>query len=66
MAVRLNVSIKTIETHRKQLMERLDIHDVWAWSVTPYGPVLSTPNRNIRAFALSFRYSLIVDKPASN
>ncbi len=28
MAVRLNVSIKTIETHRKQLMERLDIHDV--------------------------------------
>ncbi len=28
MAVRLNVSVKTIETHRKQLMERLDIHDV--------------------------------------
>jgi DNA-binding NarL/FixJ family response regulator len=28
MAARLNVSIKTIETHRKQLMERLDIHDV--------------------------------------
>ena len=28
IAARLNVSIKTIETHRKQLMERLDIHDV--------------------------------------
>jgi DNA-binding NarL/FixJ family response regulator len=28
IAARLNVSIKTVETHRKQLMERLDIHDV--------------------------------------
>jgi DNA-binding NarL/FixJ family response regulator len=28
IASRLNVSIKTVETHRKQLMERLDIHDV--------------------------------------
>lgn len=28
MARTLNVSIKTIETHRAQLMERLDIHDV--------------------------------------
>src|SRR5436305_7522449 len=28
IAVKLNVSIKTVETHRKQLMDRLDIHDV--------------------------------------
>ena len=28
IAAQLNVSIKTVETHRKQLMERLDIHDV--------------------------------------
>ena len=28
MARTLNVSIKTIETHRAQLMERLGIHDV--------------------------------------
>jgi DNA-binding NarL/FixJ family response regulator len=28
IAIRLNVSIKTVETHRKQLMDRLDIHDV--------------------------------------
>ena len=28
IAARLNVSIKTVETHRKQLMDRLDIHDV--------------------------------------
>ena len=28
IAQRLNLSIKTIETHRAQLMERLDIHDV--------------------------------------
>jgi DNA-binding NarL/FixJ family response regulator len=28
MATGLNVSIKTIETHRAQLMDRLDIHDV--------------------------------------
>jgi len=28
IASRLNLSIKTIETHRTQLMERLDIHDV--------------------------------------
>ena len=66
MAVRLNVSVKTIETHRKQLMERLDIHDVAGLVRYAIEPVLSTPNRNIRAFALSFRYSLIVDKPASN
>jgi DNA-binding CsgD family transcriptional regulator len=25
---RLGISIKTVETHRTQLMERLDIHDV--------------------------------------
>jgi hypothetical protein len=24
----LNISIKTVETHRMQMMERLDIHDV--------------------------------------
>jgi DNA-binding CsgD family transcriptional regulator len=24
----LNISVKTVETHRTQLMERLDIHDV--------------------------------------
>jgi DNA-binding NarL/FixJ family response regulator len=28
IAFLLNVSIKTVETHRSQLMERLDIHDV--------------------------------------
>jgi DNA-binding NarL/FixJ family response regulator len=28
IAQRLNLSIKTIETHRSQLMERLEIHDV--------------------------------------
>lgn len=28
IAIRLDLSIKTIETHRGQLMERLDIHDV--------------------------------------
>lgn len=28
MAQRLNVSTKTIETHRGQLLEMLDIHDV--------------------------------------
>lgn len=28
IAVKLNLSIKTVETHRKQLMDRLDIHDV--------------------------------------
>jgi DNA-binding NarL/FixJ family response regulator len=28
IAQRLNVSVKTVETHRSQLMERLDIHDV--------------------------------------
>jgi DNA-binding NarL/FixJ family response regulator len=28
IAVKLNVSVKTVETHRKQLMDRLDIHDV--------------------------------------
>ncbi len=28
IASRLNLSIKTVETHRAQLMERLDIHDV--------------------------------------
>ncbi len=28
MATGLNLSIKTIETHRSQLMDRLDIHDV--------------------------------------
>ncbi len=28
IASRLNLSIKTVETHRTQLMERLDIHDV--------------------------------------
>ena len=25
---RLKISVKTVETHRSQLMERLDIHDV--------------------------------------
>jgi len=24
----MNLSVKTVETHRSQLMERLDIHDV--------------------------------------
>jgi DNA-binding NarL/FixJ family response regulator len=28
IAVALNLSVKTVETHRKDLMERLDIHDV--------------------------------------
>jgi DNA-binding NarL/FixJ family response regulator len=28
IAQRLNLSVKTVETHRKQLMDRLDIHDV--------------------------------------
>jgi len=28
IAVKLKLSIKTVETHRKQLMDRLDIHDV--------------------------------------
>jgi DNA-binding NarL/FixJ family response regulator len=28
IAQRLSVSVKTVETHRSQLMERLDIHDV--------------------------------------
>lgn len=28
IAGKLNISIKTIETHRSQIMERLDIHDV--------------------------------------
>lgn len=28
MAATLNLSVKTIETHRSQLMDRLDIHDV--------------------------------------
>jgi len=28
MAARLNVSVKTIETHRKQIMDKLDLHSV--------------------------------------
>lgn len=28
IANRLNISVKTVETHRMQLMERLDIHDI--------------------------------------
>ncbi len=28
IAQKLNISVKTVETHRTQLMERLDIHDV--------------------------------------
>ncbi len=28
IARRLNISVKTVETHRAQLMERLDIHDI--------------------------------------
>ena len=28
IAFRLKVSIKTVETHRAQIMERLDIHDL--------------------------------------
>jgi DNA-binding NarL/FixJ family response regulator len=28
MAIRLNVSRKTIETHRKQVMNKLDIHSI--------------------------------------
>jgi DNA-binding NarL/FixJ family response regulator len=28
MAQRLNLSVKTVETHRTELMNRLDIHDV--------------------------------------
>ena len=30
MASRLGLSVKTVETHRAQLMERLDVHDVAA------------------------------------
>ena len=28
IAYQLNVSVKTVETHRAALMERLDIHDI--------------------------------------
>jgi len=28
IAKKLNISVKTVETHRMQLMERLDIHDI--------------------------------------
>jgi DNA-binding NarL/FixJ family response regulator len=28
VAARLNVSIKTVETHRRNLMEKLDLHSV--------------------------------------
>jgi DNA-binding NarL/FixJ family response regulator len=28
IAQELNISVKTVETHRMQLMERLDIHDI--------------------------------------
>lgn len=28
IAQRLNISVKTVETHRAQIMERLDIHDI--------------------------------------
>jgi DNA-binding NarL/FixJ family response regulator len=28
IAQMLSISVKTVETHRSQLMERLDIHDV--------------------------------------
>jgi DNA-binding NarL/FixJ family response regulator len=28
MAQLLNISVKTVDTHRTQLMDRLDIHDV--------------------------------------
>jgi DNA-binding NarL/FixJ family response regulator len=28
IAAKLNLSVKTVETHRTQLMERLDIHDI--------------------------------------
>ena len=28
MAARLNVSVKTVETHRRQVMEKLDLHSV--------------------------------------
>jgi len=28
IAAKLTLSVKTVETHRTQLMERLDIHDI--------------------------------------
>jgi DNA-binding NarL/FixJ family response regulator len=28
IASRLNVSVKTVETHRRQVMEKLDVHSV--------------------------------------
>jgi DNA-binding NarL/FixJ family response regulator len=28
IAKKLSISVKTVETHRMQLMERLDIHDI--------------------------------------
>ena len=28
MALQLNISVKTVESHRTQIMERLNIHDV--------------------------------------
>jgi DNA-binding NarL/FixJ family response regulator len=31
VAAKLNLSVKTAETHRTQLMERFDIHDVRGW-----------------------------------
>jgi len=31
IAYRLELSVKTVETHRAQLMERLQIRDIAAW-----------------------------------
>jgi DNA-binding NarL/FixJ family response regulator len=47
IAARLKLSVKTVETHRAQLMDRLDIHDLagliglpsaWAWSLRTSEP----------------------------
>jgi DNA-binding NarL/FixJ family response regulator len=37
IAQKLNLSTKTVETHRTQLMERLDIHNVSGLVVTQSG-----------------------------
>jgi DNA-binding NarL/FixJ family response regulator len=43
-AVLLNLSVKTVETHRTQLMERLDIHDIAGLVRYAIGIGLITPN----------------------
>ena len=37
IAFRLNLSVKTVETHRRQVMERLQISTSPAWSASPCG-----------------------------